>query len=208
MKKYGKDQTLDLAGAPNDVFNEVRVKMIDASDDMEVGAVFGYEWTTEDRSVFTQFDWQFQDRMPAVLSRYSIALPTGWRAEGVTFNSPRIEPAISGSTYSWELRNLPGIEYEPASPPVTNLAPRLAVSYFAAPGKPGPGRSFEKWSDVSKWLTELSDSQAATSEPMVNKARQLVAGAKTEFEKIQAIGRFVQSVNYVSIQTGIGRGGG
>jgi transglutaminase-like putative cysteine protease len=208
VKKYGKDETLDLAGAPNDVFNEVRVKLIDASDDMEVGAIFGYEWTTEDRSVFTQFDWQFQDRMPAVLSRYSIALPTGWRAEGVTFNTPRIEPNISGSTYSWELRNLPGIEYEAASPPVTNLAPRLAVSYFAAPGKSGAGRSFEKWAEVSKWLTELSDSQASTSEPMVNKARQLVAGAKTEFEKIQAVGRFVQSVNYVSIQTGIGRGGG
>jgi len=34
------------------------------------------------------------------------------------------------------------------------------------------------------------------------------SGAGTEFQKIQAIGKFAQGVQYVSIQTGIGRGGG
>ncbi|HWC77913.1 MAG TPA: DUF3857 domain-containing transglutaminase family protein, partial [Blastocatellia bacterium] len=208
VKKYGKDQTLDVAAANNDVFNEVRTRVIDASDDTEAGAIFGYEWTSEDRSVFTQFDWQFQGRLPTLTSRYGITLPAGWRAEGVLFNSPKIDPAVNGSSYSWELRNLAGIEYEPASPPVTRLAPRLAVSYFSAPGRPAPGRSFEKWADVSKWLTELSDSQATANEAITAKVRQLISTSKTEFEKIQVIGRYAQAVNYVSIQTGIGRGGG
>ena len=170
VKKYGKDQTLDVADATNDVFDEVRVKVIDASDDTETGAVFGYEYITEDRSVFTQFDWQFQGRLPTLYSHYSITLPTGWRAEGVTFNYPTIKPVVSGSTYSWELRNLSWIGYEPASPPVTNLAPRLAVSYFPAPGKSVPGRSFDKWSEVSKWLAELSASQSTPNEAMAEKA--------------------------------------
>ncbi|HEV8487863.1 MAG TPA: DUF3857 domain-containing protein, partial [Blastocatellia bacterium] len=209
VKKYGKDQTLDVSGALNAVFDEVRAKVIDASDDTEIGAVFGYECTSEERSVFTQFDWPFQKgRLPTLLSRYSITLPTGWRAEGVTFNYPSIEPVVNGSNYSWELRNLGWIGYEPASPPVTNLAPRLAVSYFPAAGKAVPGRSFDKWSEVSKWLSELSASQATPNEAMAEKARQLVANSSTELQKIQAIGRFVQNVNYVSIQTGIGRGGG
>ena len=38
--------------------------------------------------------------------------------------------------------------------------------------------------------------------------RALTANAKTELERIQAIGWFVQRVKYVSIQTGVGRGGG
>lgn len=209
VKKYGKDQTLDLAIAPNDVFNDVRVKAIDATDEAEVGAVFAYEYTSEDRSVFTQFDWDFQRRLPTLASRFTMNLPAGWRAEGVTFNHPKIEPVINGSAYSWELRGLSPIEEEPASPPVTNLAPRLAVSFFPAAGaKAGIGKSFDKWSDVSRWLFELSDGQAVTNEAMNAKVRELTANAKTEFEKIQAIGRFAQSVNYVSIQTGIGRGGG
>jgi hypothetical protein len=209
VKKYGKDQTLDIAAALNDVFNEIRVKVIDASDEAEVGAVFGYEYTSEERSVFTQFDRDFQDNLPALVSRFTMSLPAGWRAESVTFNHPKIEPTVSGSTYSWELRGLKHIEEEPASPSVNSLAPRLAVSYFPAAGaKATIGKSFEKWSDVSRWLFELSDPQANTNEAMAAKARELVANAKTEYEKIQAIGRFAQSVNYVAIQTGIGRGGG
>ena len=75
VKKFGKDDALDLAGAPNDVFNEVRFRMISARDEAEVGAIFGCEWTTEDRSVFTQFDWQFQERLPALVSRCTVSLP-------------------------------------------------------------------------------------------------------------------------------------
>jgi hypothetical protein len=209
VKKYGKDQTLDIAIALNDVFNETRVKVIDASEEAEVGAVFGYEYTSEERSVFTQFDWDFQDHLPTLVSRFTMNLPVGWRAEGVTFNYPKIEPKVNGSAYAWELRDLKNIEEEPASPSVTSLVPRLAVSYFpSANAKAIIGKSFEKWSDVSRWLFELSDPQANANDVMTAKSRELVANAKTEYEKIQAIGGFVQKVNYVAIQTGIGRGGG
>lgn len=149
VKTFGKKEVLDAAAAPNDVFNEVRIKVISASDDAEPGAIFGYEWTREDRSVFTQFDWQFQDRLPTAVSRFTITLPAGWRADGVTLNHARIEPATTGSSYSWELRDLPHIEEEPASPRVTTLAPRLAVSYFPPPDKKaGLGRVFKDWRDV------------------------------------------------------------
>src|SRR5213075_1499208 len=62
--------------------------------------------------------------------------------------------------------------------------------------------------EVSRWLTELSDPQAAANEAMSAKAQSLAGGAGTEYEKIRAIAQFAQSVNYVSIQTGLGRGGG
>lgn len=209
VKKFSKDEVLDLAAAPNDVFNEVRVKMISGRDEVEVGAVFGCEWTTEDRSVFTQFDWQFQERLPALVSRFTISLPAGWRAEGVTLNHSKIDPSIAGSAYTWELHNLAYIEEEPASPEVTTIAPRLAVSYFPpADRKAGIGKAFNDWRDVSRWLSELSDSQAGIDDALAGKARQLTANAKTELERIRAIGRYAQNVNYVAIQTGIGRGGG
>ncbi len=209
VKKLDKDSALDLAAAPNDVFNDVRVKVLSARDEVEPGAVFGCEWISEDRSIFTQFEWQFQERLPVVVSRFTITLSAGWRAEAVMLNHAKIEPTVSGTTYSWELRDLPYIEEEPLSPPVTNIAPRLAVSYFPPPDKKaGNGKTFSNWADVSRWLTELSEPQASIDDAMANKAKQLTANAKTELDRIRAIGRYVQGVNYVSIQTGIGRGGG
>ena len=44
--------------------------------------------------------------------------------------------------------------------------------------------------------------------PSQPKARELIASASTSLEKIAALAEFAQDVNYVSIQTGVGRGGG
>jgi transglutaminase-like putative cysteine protease len=209
-RSYGRDRTLDLAMVDDDIYNEVRMKAIVASNDAAVGDVFGYEVTSEDRSVFTQFEWQFQDYLPALLSRFTLTLPKGWRAEAVTFNHDKITPTVNGSSYTWEMCDLPFIEDEPASPAITNVAPRLAVSYFPPSGaRAGIGRTFSNWNDVSRWLNELSEPQAELNDALIAKARALVAGAKTELERIQAICRFVQqNIRYISIQTGLGRGGG
>jgi hypothetical protein len=208
VRKYGKDDILDVTLADNDVFNEVRQKRISAAGNAEPGAIFGYEYVIEERSVFTQTEWFFQSDKPVMLSRLIMTLPTGWHAESVTFNSKKLEPAVSGATYTWEMRDLASLEAEPASPSPLNIVPHLAVSFYPAEGKSIIGKSFTSWADVSDWLTRLSSGQDAASEAMTAKTRELVANAKTEFEKIQAVGRFVQSVNYVSIQTGVGRGGG
>jgi hypothetical protein len=206
-KHYGKDQTVDLALAMNDVYNEYRAKAIVAEGDADSGVVFGYQMTSEDRSIFSQFEWEFQDRTPALVSRVSLALPNGWKASSVTFNHGAIEPNVSGSTYTWELRELSPITNEPLSPPVSTLAPRLAISYF--PGSSNSAvKTFAEWAQVSQWMAELEDPQANSNEALETKARELIAACKTELEKIQAIGRYAQSIKYISIQTGVGRGGG
>ena len=208
VKKLGKEYVIELA-LDNDVYNEYRVRAVTARDEAEPGSIFGCEIVTEDKSVFTQWSWDFQHALPTLLSRFALLLPTGWRAEGVTFNRARLEPSVSGSSYTWELRDLPPIEDEPAGPKVTNIAPRLAVSFFPAQGaRLSASNSFSNWAEVSRWLSSLSDSQADLNDPLAAKAHELTANAKTELEKIQAIGRYAQNVHYISIQSGIGRGGG
>jgi hypothetical protein len=206
VKKYGKDETLDFASAPNDVYNEARYKLISASDDADAGAVFGYQTITEERSYFNQTIWSFQVRLPVMGSRYTLTLPANWKASSVTFNHAKVEPVVAGSTYMWELRNLAPIEPEPSSPEVTNLAPRIAVSYYPMEGARANGsRTFDNWSEVSRWYTELNDAQDAPSEALVAKAKQLTSGAKTELEKIRAIAKYAQELQYISIQIGTGR---
>ncbi|HYE14666.1 MAG TPA: DUF3857 domain-containing transglutaminase family protein [Pyrinomonadaceae bacterium] len=210
VKKYGKDAAVDMALDDDDVYNEARVRRISAVEDVDgPGDVFGYQVTSEERTVFTQSDWNFQYQLPTLVSRFTIALPAGWRAAGVVFNRPKIEPAVTGTTYTWELRDLPFIEDEPNSPSVDTLAPRLAVSFFPAEGaRSAMGPSFNSWAEVSRWLTSLHDPQAEPDDAIATKARELTANAKTELEKIQAIGRYVQNIQYISIQIGLNRGGG
>jgi Domain of Unknown Function with PDB structure (DUF3857)/Transglutaminase-like superfamily len=209
VRKYGKDDIIDAVEDPNDVYNESRFKLIDASKDADVGAVFGYQAVTEEKSIFSQNVWMFQNRLPALASRYMLTLPSGWAAKTVTFNHEKIEPTVSGSTYTWELTNLAPIVTEPSSPRVTSLAPRIAISYFP----PGDTQStnfktFSNWAEVSYWLTQLHDPQAVPNEAIAEKVRQLTADAKTELEKIRAVGTFVQNIRYISIDIGVSRGGG
>lgn len=209
VQKYGKGEAVEMALVDNDVYNEAKRMIIRASGDAELGSIFGYETVTEDRSVFSQLTWYFQGApLPVLKSRISVTLPRGWTADALTLNHDKIAPTLSGNTYTWELRDLPPVAFEPLSPPRTAITPWLAINLTPTPEKPASRRSFATWGDVSKWLTEISDSQASIDDALAAKAKQITASAKTELGKITAVGRFVQAINYVSIQIGTGRGGG
>jgi len=207
-RRFGKDDVVDVTGALNDVYNEFRVRTISAADEAEVGAVFAYSYAREDRSVFSQDDWDFQDELPVISSRYTLTLPVGWRADAVTFNHANVEPRVAGTSYTWELSNLAPVPAEPMSPGLTDLVPRLAVSYYPPENSSLPLKTFANWTDVAAWMSELEDPQVQVNDALSKKALQLTALAKTEYEKIRAIASYVQHIQYISIQTGLGRGGG
>ena len=207
-KYFGKKETIDIALANNDLYNEARAKIISATDDAEEGDVFGYETVTEERTVFSQFQYSFQDDLPTITSKFSLNLPTGWRAESVTLNKEKVEPIVSGTSYTWELRDLSPIADEAQSPSWSSLAPRLAVSFYPAAATATQIKTFSNWSDVAKWMAEIEDPQMTVDDALAGKAQELAAGAKTEFEKIQAIAHYVQQIQYISVQIGLGKGGG
>jgi len=209
VKRYKKDQILDLALVEDDVYDEARQQRIDASDDADDGSVFGYETTIDRKQVFTQFEWYFQSVYPVVVSRLTLNLPPGWAADGFTFSHSKIEPRISGNSYIWELRDLPFIETEPGSPPTAELVARLAVSYYP-PDKNARSMAhgFADWTEVSRWLSELEDPQAVPNAAITEKTRSLVASAATELDRIKAVAAYVQNTHYIAIETGVGRGGG
>ena len=79
-KEYDKKTVLDVISDQDDVYNEGRVKVIDASDDVDTGYVFGYTIVTEESPLFYQDQWAFQSRLPTLMSRYALNLPSGWTA--------------------------------------------------------------------------------------------------------------------------------
>ncbi|HVQ38911.1 MAG TPA: transglutaminase domain-containing protein, partial [Pyrinomonadaceae bacterium] len=55
---------------------------------------------------------------------------------------------------------------------------------------------------------DLHEPQAVPDQAVAAKARELTAGSKTELERISAIAHFVQNLQYISIDIGIGKGNG
>ncbi len=206
-KAFGKGEIADVAASADEMFSEGRMAAMSLSDDADAGSVVGFEFVHEDRPLLAQDEWSFQSRLPVVSSRLSLVLPAGWQASSVTFNHAPVEPKVAGSTWTWELRGLSPIPPEPAAPPVTNLAPRLAYSYQPPAGTRGV-LSFSNWSAVAQWSTTLVASQAAPNDALTSKARELTSGATTELDRIRAIGRYVQGLTYISIQTNLAKGGG
>ncbi|HET9866587.1 MAG TPA: transglutaminase-like domain-containing protein, partial [Nitrospira sp.] len=90
-----------------------------------------------------------------------------------------------------------------------NLAPRIAINYSPADAAAQTGRRvFSDWTDVSRWASSLYDPQVVITDEIAIKARELTANAKTEFERIHAIGAYVQNLQYISIDIGVGYGNG
>ncbi|MBX3293441.1 MAG: DUF3857 domain-containing protein [Acidobacteria bacterium] len=207
-KYYDKKQIVDVIADSNDVYNEGRVRIIDATGDVDAGFMFGYTVVSEETPLFYQDKWTFQSSIPTVMSRYSLTLPNGWSASSHTFNANEITPRVNGNTYIWEMNDLPAIPDEPMSPSVANLAARIAVNY--SPNTPDriANRVFTSWGDVSVWASALHDPQVIVDDSVAAKARDLTANAATEFEKIRAIGTFVQNLQYISIDIGVGYGNG
>lgn len=207
-KEYGKKDIVDIIADRNDVYNEGRIKSISAVRDVDTGFVFGYTIVSEDTPLFYQDIHRFQDRLPALMSRYSLTLPAGWKAVSQTFNHAELEPRVSGNTYTWELRDLPPIPPEPLSPSLINLAPRIAVNFSPANVDAAGNKVFSTWLDVSRWATALYEPQVVITPAITAKTREVTAGANTELEKIRAVGNFVQNLQYISIDIGVGHGNG
>jgi hypothetical protein len=204
VKKYGKDEIVDAACASNDVYNECRRRAVSGKADAEIGSIFGYESTIEYESFANQVHFAFQDAFPVRLARLVVTVPASWEVKSASFNGAPAESAPSGGTYTWQMENLAAIEPEHSSPSYISLAPWVGATLLP----PGGKRTTITWPEAARLLTELNEGQAEPNDGITAKARSLVEGATSEMDKIRAIGRFTQQVNYVSIQVNVAKGGG
>jgi transglutaminase-like putative cysteine protease len=208
VRSYGKKEIVDIISDPDDIYDEGRMKVINASSEADVDFVFGYTVTTDDRPLFYQDRFLFQDELPTLVSRYTLTLPDGWKASSLTFNRPDVQPQVTGNTWAWEIRDLGPIADEPMSPSFVNLAPRLAVNYAPPLESQAVNKAFTNWLEVSKWASSLHDTQVVIDDAVAAKTQEVTANAKTELEIIRAIGTYVQNLQYISIDIGVGYGNG
>lgn len=208
-RKYGRKEVVDATLSPDDLYNEARLAFLALGEEAVAGSLFGAEWVVkEDRPLFLELDWPFQNRLPVRRSRLVLEAPRGWTARSETFNHPQVAASRTERAFTWELTDLPPIAAEPWSPPLTRLAPRLVVAFEPPEGTQAPAPRFRTWNDVARWVWQLAEPQANTDTSLTSRAREVSAGIGTKRGRAAAVGRAVQDLRYVSVQTGIGRGGG
>jgi hypothetical protein len=206
--EYQKNSVLDQALSADYTYDEGRAKRLDCDPDAPPGSVFAYEVTQEEDTVFTTYPYRFQDSVPVVQTRFVLTLPAAWEARAAVFNHAEIQPRVEGSTYSWELRDLPWIEREEHSPGFESIAPWIGVTYFPAASSSSSLRSLKDWSAVSQWLSGFMDPPAEPTAVVRAKSAELTSGSRTELDKIRAIAAFAQQTNYVEVAMNLTRGGG
>jgi hypothetical protein len=206
VKTYEKASVEDLGAYSDELYNDYRMRRIKA-DNAEIGAVFVYESEVLEKATEAQDRFAFQVGLPEVESRYSITVPAGWTASGTILNHEPVVPVVDGNTYTWTLKNLPFREAEEAAPHLFGTAPMLAVDFQPPAGVIDPP-AFKNWSDVSRWHTGIAAPQADISPEMAAKVRELTGAAPTEYEKIRALGEYVQKVRYVEIAMDFAHNGG
>lgn len=204
---YGKNRIIDAALSQRYTYDEARAQILECGT-APPGSVFAWEVTEEEKTLFTQYPYAFQEQSPVLTSRFVLNLPPGWEVKATVFNRNKFDPQVSGNSYTWELRDLPWIEREAHSPSLAALAPRLAVSYFPPADNRAGLQGLRDWAAVSSWLSTLVDAPAQVTETIRAKAAELTADAPGQIDKIKAIAKFVQQTNYVEVALNITRGGG
>ncbi len=212
-REYARKDFVEATAKPSySLYSSQKLLILRAADSADAGSVFAYEFTFDEQKVFSQFWFEFQDDLPAVLSRFQLTVPSGWTAEAKAFNGASAQAQVNGDTYTWEARGLKPFEREPAAPGMWSQLPRIGVSMRpVGAAQTGPLVAFTSWRDVSVWKCKLSDPQAEVTAAVEAKVKELTAGkpgGPASLESIRAMAEFAQKIRYVSISTNLSRGGG
>src|SRR5207253_1703497 len=81
---YTKDRIVDVA-VTEGLYEELRTKFL-ACDSSAPGSIFAYEVTEEEKTVFTQYQYRFQEELPVLVSRLSLTLPAAWEFKAAMLN--------------------------------------------------------------------------------------------------------------------------
>jgi len=201
-------EAVDVSLAGNDIYSEARVRSLSGASDAIPGATFASETAVEGRYAFAQFEWYFQDELPTVRSEFAFRPLHEWSVQSTMLNGDSLAPAEKDGWRIWTRAGLAPIKDEPYAPPLSSLAPRLAVSALPPANTQVKMKPFVQWNEVSAWLQAVSAPSGSITPKVAARAGALTAATATPEGKIRAVAAFCQSVNYISIQMGTSRGGG
>jgi len=183
------------------LFSDMMWKVV-AMPSLQLGAIIEYQITVEDAAepvsdkIWFWGGMAFQTTEPILQSKYALRVPKDFTFKWKTYNA-EIEPIIlhneTNTTYLWVYGETEAIQLELNMASLADIVPRLSYS------------SVQSWDDVASWYNELAVECYNTDEMIESTVAELIANAKTDEEKIEAIYYFVASqIRYVGVEYGKG----
>ena len=130
---------------------------------------------------------------PVLSLKVKISVPAAMAFHFKLLHEAASDPAVAttgyGSIYTWQFHDLPAVLREPLSP--LDQEPALAVT------------TFPDWAAFSDWYIRLIRESNQLSSDLTRQAQTLVAGAKSDLEKIEKTARFVTNFRYISVPLGV-----
>ncbi len=208
---FRKNDVVDaISSGFQNIVTTARTRSLDASRNVRVGSIFAFEAVVENKDIFSQDVWYFQGPNPSLNSGISYEFPEGWDILPTFFNMEPLAPiekkVKKNRLLIWRLTSLGGIERQPYSPTLSELAKWAAFNIQAPPSS--KRRLYRSWKEISEHRTPVYDSLSVVSPEMEKKVNELTADSANSLDMIRTLSEMAQSINYISVALDLGKGGG
>lgn len=198
-------EVADIALGASELHGEGRARVITLEDRVTPGDVLVIESLLDDRPPFLQWDHAVSVDRPARRVELGVSLPADWKLTTRAIRGidrPRAS-LMSAESDHWTFADVPARD---SMPERRDSIPNW-LAFSAQPPSKIAARMFANWEEVGDWLAGLSkrDRVEAKVQAFADQFRRDRAGPE---QPLRALMETVQRIRYVSIQTGIGRGGG
>ncbi|HEY1107062.1 MAG TPA: transglutaminase domain-containing protein, partial [Opitutaceae bacterium] len=167
---------------------------------VEVGGVLAWEFQVESLVGVWDVGWSFEGSLPILSSVFEVTPMPGGRIEHHATGArvPAPVPGKAPGGLRWELLTTPS---EDADRPdgFQPLVARVSARAVKGEGKAALGT----WADFARFSAGILEGQQTMTEEVKARAEALVAGKTGRWERIRAIGEFLQrDVAYLSVSLG------
>jgi hypothetical protein len=199
-----KEKDAIESGMTSSFYSDLKVKVLEIPAALP-GNVIGYEYQQKKRPFFLQDEWNVQQVIPVVRTRFEINLPDGWEHTARWINYPEQKPVEeSQRRTTWNVENVSPIRKEPSMPAMRAVVARMGITYHPPSGS-GTALGPTNWEQIGVWYSQLSSGSVQSTPEIQQKVKELTAGAQTWGDKVKVLGSYVQSqIRYVDIEIGIG----
>jgi tetratricopeptide (TPR) repeat protein len=164
------------------------------------GAVMDYEVEIEEKKAVMPGEFWVSEYLDAgaevSTSRVTVTFPVRREVKLVATNlttQALVRDTTNGSmrTLTWELKNVPAVEYEPGMPPYSSVRAQVHLT------------SVKSWQQVTEWYAGLAKKHLQAEDTIQRQARTLSSGLTNQLDQIQALYRYAShDVRYVGVELG------
>jgi tetratricopeptide (TPR) repeat protein/transglutaminase-like putative cysteine protease len=169
---------------------------------LAVGDVVEVSYRVDDTTPYNAYADYFgevtylQATEPTLIAKYVLDTPksrilhfNALAGSGITQNTTETKDR---RVYTFEARNLKGLEPEPGMPPLTEQLAHVHASTYAS------------WEEMGRWYWTFIRDQLVADDALRRLAKSLTLGLTKEREKVNALYRYVvQSTRYVALEFGV-----